>query len=129
MTEAVNLVEYLVRELDISTSQAEGGAGLLLCFAQQKMSEGDYQQVADAIPAISDIMSKAPRYEAKVTGPARAALSRAFGGLGGLTFLVGGFALLGLDKAKLPPFVAAMLSFFGQAGGAKVESLLRAVLR
>jgi len=129
VSEAENLIEHLVRELDITASQAEGGAGLLLCFAQQSMSAADYEQIADAIPAISDIMNKAPRFEAKVTGPARAAISRAFGGLGGLTFLVGAFALLGLDKTKLPPFVAAMLSFFGQAGGAKVESLLRAVLR
>lgn len=125
----MNLIEHLVHELDITTAQAEGGAGLLLCMAQHKMPAPEFLQVADAIPAISDIMAKSPRYEANMTGPARAAISRAFGGLGGLTFLVGAFALLGLEKTMLPKFVTAMLNYFNQVGGIGVESRLQAVLR
>ena len=125
----LSLTEHLAQKLNITSAQAEGGAGLLLCLAQLKLTQAEFQQVADSIPAISDIMAKAPRFEAKITSPLRAALSRACGGLGGLTFLVGAFQILKLNKTMLPPFVATMLDFFKQAGGDQVESLLKQALR
>jgi hypothetical protein len=124
-----NLTEHLVQTLNVTTAQAEGGAGLLICMAQHKLNRAEFQQVAETIPAISDIMAKAPRYEARITGPAWSAISRVCGGPGGLTFLVGAFSLLNLDKTMLPKFVDQILSYFNQEGGIEVEALLRAVLR
>jgi len=57
----VNLIEQLMDELGVTRQQAEGGAGLLLAFAQNKLGGDQFIEVADSIPAISDIIGKSPR--------------------------------------------------------------------
>jgi len=125
----VNLIEQLMEELGVTRQQAEGGAGLLLGFAQQKLDGDQFVEVADSIPAISDIIGKAPRGEIAAGRPSRVILSRLFGGLGGLYMLAVAFDGLGLDKLQLRKFVEVLLRHFCEKGGAKVEESLRATFR
>ena len=47
----MSLIEALTQQLGVSSEQAEGGAGLLLQMAKEKLSEGDFSQLdSDLIP-------------------------------------------------------------------------------
>ena len=125
----MNLIERLMKEMGVTRQQAEGGAGLLLEFAQKKLSGEQFVEVADSIPAISDIIGKAPQGEIAEGRPWWAFLSRLFGGSGGLYVLVSAFAGLGLDKLQLRKFVEVLLSHFREWGGERIEELLAAAFR
>jgi len=125
----MEMIERLSEQLGISRRQAEGGAGLLLEFAQQRLSPGDFIRVADTIPAISDVIGKAPRSNRRLPRPLLENLSRWFGGLGGLAGLAGAFEKVGCDQALIVAMVDALVDFFQEQGGEEVAALLRGVLR
>jgi len=116
-------------ELGVTHQQAEGGAGLLLAFAQKKLRNDQFIKVADSIPAISDIIGKAPRGEIAAGRPSRVVLSRLLGGLGGLYVLAAAFEGVGLDKLQLRKFVEVLLRHFREKGDARVEESLGAAFR
>lgn len=125
----MNLIERLMEDLGVTRQQAEGGAGLLLGFAQKNLARDRFVEVADSIPAISDIIGKAPRGEIALVRPWRAVLSRWFGGLGGLYVLVEAFRDLGLDKLQIAKFVEVLLDFFREKGGSEIEESLGLAFR
>ena len=128
------LIDKLVRELGISRAQAQGGAGLLLQWAQAHLSADQFQVVADTIPAISDVIGKSPVSTIpSLHGPSllgwltwcKQLCSR----LGSLAPLAGPMLQLGLPPAKVEPLVATVLQYFREQGGPEVELLLKRVLR
>jgi len=124
----MELVESLVKELQVTREQAEGGAGLLLQLASKKLSADEFTQVADTIPAISDLLAKSPRGEMRFARPLQARLRRWVGGLGHLSSVADGFATIGLDRPIIPRFVDTLLATFRSRGGPEVETILRSVL-
>jgi hypothetical protein len=125
----MEIVEHLIKELGVSTKQAEGGAGLLLELAQQRLSPEEFVEVARAIPAISDVIGKAPRRVSRPLGPLRDVLSRWFSSLGGLGVLVPRFEKLGCDKLMIRKFADAVVGFFRDKGGNEIATLLQGALR
>ena len=125
----MEVARRLAEDLGVTAMQAEGGAGLLLGFAEQRLSAEEFARVADTIPAISDVIGKAPRWEIRPASPLRESISRWFGGLGGLAGLVEGFEKLGCEKAMIVDFVNALVEFFREQGGDEIAALLRGVLR
>lgn len=125
----MEIVEHLVCELGVSAKQAEGGAGLLLGLVQQRLSSEEFVRVADVIPAISDVIGKAPRVPEGQPGRLRVLFSRWFGGLGGLTGLAGGFKNLGFERPLIGKFVETLIEFLREKGGDDVAALLHGALR
>ncbi len=125
----MNLIERLMKDLGVTRQQAEGGAGLLLGFAQRQLGCEPFVAVADSIPAISDIIGKAPRGEIAVPQPVRAYLSRLFGGVGCLYVLVEAFGRLGLEELQLRKFVEVLLRYFREKGGERVGESLGGAFR
>jgi len=118
------LIEHLIDELNISRQQAEGGAGLLLRQAQTRLSPDDFLRVAGAIPAVSDLIGKAPRQIGPEVGPLRVRWQCLFSGWGELAPLRSACEGLGLDRAAIDKFVAVIGSHFREQSGPEVESLL-----
>ena len=54
MSVNMELVQQLTQNLGIKEDQAKGGAGLIFQLAQQKLGDGEFAQVASAVPGISD---------------------------------------------------------------------------
>ncbi|HCK42324.1 MAG: hypothetical protein CMJ72_11955 [Planctomycetaceae bacterium] len=125
----MEIVEYLVEELGVSTRQAQGGAGLLLEFTQQRLDSEDFIRVANCLPAISDIIGKAPKIQYRPPRPLREKFSSLFGGLGGLAGLAETFERLGCDKVMIRKFVDAIIRFFRMKGGEEISSMLIHVLK
>ena len=112
-------------------NQAEGGIGLLLNMAREKLEEGDFSQIADTIPGASELLDQAPQTGGGVMG-AIGGIASAFGGkpegLGNLASLASGFSQLGLDTGMIGKFVPILLSFVQDKGGDQIKSLLKNII-
>jgi hypothetical protein len=124
----MELLQLLTDNLGVSQEQAQGGAGLLFQLAKDKLGSGDFQQVANAVPGIDDLMDKAPG-----SGPmgALGGLASSIGGgsLGNLAGLAAGFSQLKLDSGMITKFVPVILSFVQSKGGDGVKDLLASVFK
>lgn len=125
----MEIVEHLIKELGVSAKQAEGGAGLLLELAQQRLSPDEFAKIASVVPAISDVIGKAPRQVGRPIGPVRETLLRWFSGLGGLAVAASGFERLGGDKHSVRDFADALIRFFDTKGREEIATLLRVAFR
>ncbi|MEO1498621.1 MAG: DUF2780 domain-containing protein [Planctomycetota bacterium] len=137
----MSLVETLVQNLGVSNQQAEGGAGLLLQLAKDKLGSGEFSQLNDVIPDDFDsLMGAAPSVESGaaaggglmgMVGAAAEALGAgdAMGKLGDLAGLVGGFEKLGLDAGMLTKFAEAILDFVKSKGGDQLVGVLQSIMK
>jgi len=125
----MHLIEKLIHELNITRQQAEGGLGLLFEQAQWRLSSAEFLQVADAIPAVSDLISKAPRELGPGFGPLRNAWQQWFSGWGTLACLQSRCEGLGIDRAEIDQFIAVIGTWFREQDQTEAESLLLSVWR
>ena len=125
----MELLQMLTDNLGVSGEQAQGGAGLLFKMAKDKLGSGDFQQVADAVPGIDDLMAKAP--DGGSMGGALGGFASSIGGgsLGNLAGLAAGFSQLNLDSGMVTKFVPVILSFVQSKGGDGVKGLLASVFK
>jgi len=122
------LINQIIDQLNVSRQQAEGGVGLLLQQAQKRLSSEDFQRVADAIPAISDLIGKAPR-QVEPEGPLQELWQRWFRGWGPLASSRSRYKGLELDRAEINKFITVISSHFRERGGVELESLLSGAWR
>jgi hypothetical protein len=138
----MELVEQLVSQLGISSDQAEGGLGLIMKMAQEKLGAADFSQLGEIIPGADALIGKAPETGAGggeagggLLGQVTSAVGGLLGGgddgggLGGLAGLAGGFSALGLDVSKIGDFVSMVLAFVKEKGGDQAKGLLEGLLK
>jgi len=125
----MGLTEQLMDRLDVTCEQAEGGAGILLQLARDRLLREEFSKIADTVPALSDIVAKAPEFTTPSQRRLLILLSRLAGGLGGTAGLGRVFGRLGMGRSDIKGFVEVILGYFRQQGGPEVELLLRGVFR
>jgi hypothetical protein len=133
----MELIQQLISNLEVNETQAKGGAGLLFKLAKEKLGAGDFQQIADNVPGITNLLEAAPEPGAGgglmgALGGAASALGGLGGkmeGLGNLAQLAGGFSQLGLSTDMVGKFIPIVLSFVQSQGGDSVKGLLEQVLK
>jgi hypothetical protein len=111
-----SLTGMLASKLGVTQNQAEGGVGSMLKLAQEKLSAGDFDQVAKAIPGAQKYLDKA-----KALGAYTGALNN----LGGLN---GALAKLGIPPDTAAKFVPAVTNYVSKLGGSKTGALLKSAL-
>ena len=127
----MELVQLLTQNLGINEDQAKGGSGLILELAKQKLGDGEFAQIAGAIPGVSELIDSAPQAGGGLAG-AIGGLAGALGGGGNvanLAALAGGFTQLGLNPAMVSQFVPVILSFAQNQGGDQIKDILAGVLK
>lgn len=128
----MELIQQLTQGLGVDESQAKGGAGLIFKMAQEKLGDGDFAQLASAVPAVSNLIGEAPAAGGGLAG-AIGGLAGAMGGGGGqlanMAALAGGFGQLGLNPGMATKFVPIILSFVQNQGGDQVKNILAGVLK
>jgi hypothetical protein len=138
----MELIQQLVSSLGVNEDQAKGGAGLLFNLAKEKLGSGEFQQLADKIPGVSDLLGAAPAPSgaASAGGGMMGALGGVasslgagglgdkLGGLGDLAGLASGFSQLGLSSDMVGKFVPVVLSFVQNQGGDSMKGLLEKVM-
>lgn len=110
------IVGVLTNQLGLTETQAQGGVGAYLTLAQEKLSAGDFDQVAKLVPGASKYMDQAKSLGA-VTGPLKnaAGLDQALGNLG-------------LNQEAAWKFVPTVTDYLSNAGGATTKNLLAGVM-
>ena len=131
----MELIGLLTQGLGVNEDQAKGGAGLIFQLAKQQLGDGDFAQVADAVPGLDNLLGAAPQEGGGVMG-AIGGLAGALGGgggtlgkLAGLASLASGFEQLGLNSDMIGQFVPIILSFVQNKGGDNIKELLAGVLK
>lgn len=137
---SLDLVASLVKELGVSQTQAQGGAGAIFKAAQTRLGDGQFDQLLGGIPGVKELLRKAPN-------PGNGAgLGGGLGGmLGGFASMAGklgvnndavqgaqllaAFSSLGLNKDTLVKFIPVVLKYLETHGGADRVAALRAALK
>ena len=131
----MELIEQLVSNLGIQEEQAKGGAGLLFQLAKDKLGEGEFAQIADCVPGMSNLLQAAPADSGgggmmgALGGLASAALGEQGAGIGDLLTLAGSFSKLELSSDMVGKFVPIILSYVQSQGGEGVKGILEQVLK
>ena len=139
----MELIQQLVNNLGVNEGQAKGGAGLLFNLAKNKLGAGEFQRLADKVPAVKYLLGAAPA--SSTTASAGGSMMGALGGLasslgdgglgekmGGLenlANLASGFSQLGLSPDMIGKFLPIVLSFVQNQGGDSMKGLLEKVLK
>jgi len=138
----MEIIQQLVSSLGVNEDQAKGGAGLLFNLAKEKLGSGDFQQLADKIQGVGNLLGAAPEPSAAASagggmmgalGSVAASLGAGglgdkLGGLGDLAGLASGFSQLGLSSDMIGKFAPIVLSFVQNQGGDGIKDLLEKVL-
>lgn len=131
----MELIQQLTQGLGVEESQAKGGAGLIFKMAKEQLGDGEFAQVANAIPGIGNLIGEAPAEEKGLAGAigGLAGMAGALGGGGGqlanMAALAGGFSKLGLSPAMATKFIPIILSFTQSKGGDGIKDILAGVLK
>lgn len=131
--ELMELIQQLTQGLGVDESQAKGGAGLIFKMAQEKLGDGEFAQLASAVPAVSGLIGEAPAGGKGMAG-AIGGLAGALGGgkasqVANMAALAGGFSQLGLNPGMASKFIPIILSFVQSKGGDGVKDILAGVLK
>jgi hypothetical protein len=110
------LVNLLSSQLGVSETQASGGVGSILKLAQEKLSAGDFDQVAKAIPGADKYLAQAKQ----LLGG---------GNVGDKAGLQSAFSKLGMSPDMVGKFSPIVTQFVSQSGGSQAGSLLAGVLK
>ena len=113
---STSLTGLLSSQLGVTQNQAEGGVGSMLKLAQEKLTKGDFDQVAKVIPGAQKYLDKAK------------ALGAYTGAIGNAQGLTGALGKLGINSETAAKFVPAVTNFVSKAGGSKTGALLKSAL-
>lgn len=114
---AIDAFDILGKTLGLSKDQMAGGLGSMLQLAQEKLTRGDFDRVAAAIPGASKYLEQAKSLGA-VTGP-----------LKNLAGLKGALGKLGIDEKTASSFLSAVPQAVSKTAGPDVGKLLGSVLK
>ena len=129
----MELIQQLTQGLGVDESQAKGGAGLIFKMAKEQLGDGEFSQVAGAIPGISNLIGEAPAGGKGIAGAVGGLAGALGGGSGGqlsnIAALAGGFSQLGLNPSMATKFIPIILSFTQNKGGDGIKDILASVLK
>ena len=129
----MDLIQQLTQNLQVDETQAKGGAGLIFKMAKEQLGDGEFTQVASAVPGVSSLIGEAPSGGKGIAGAVGGLAGALGGGSGGqlsnMAALAGGFSQLGLNPGMASKFVPIILSFTQSQGGEGVKNILAKVLK
>ncbi len=127
------IIKGVMGKMNLQQNQVEGGIGLLLNTAKEKLSDGDFDQVKDAFGDVSTLLEAVPASSGDGLGSSLMGMaSSALGGntdLGSLAGLASGFKNLNMDMDTMMKFVPLVISLVKSNGNEVVSSLLEKVLK
>jgi uncharacterized protein VcgC/VcgE DUF2780 len=125
-TASPELVGELVKELAITPSQAQAGAGTLFGVAKSRLTAADFAKVAGAVPGMDGLLAAAPGAAGK---SGLEALAGQAGGVGGMLAAANTLSKLGLKPDTIAKFAPTLIKAVQSKGGAEVAKLLTGALK
>ena len=130
----LELINVLTSQLGVEEEQAKGGAGLLFQLAQDKLEGNQFDQVAQFVPGIAEMIQAAPQSGGGIAGAlggfaSAMGASSSVGNIANIAALAGGFSKLGLSPDMIQKFLPIILSYVQGKGGEGAVQLLLQVLK
>jgi len=125
------LIDTLVKQLGVTSEQAQGGSGALFEMAKNNMSGSDFSQLSQAVPGMDGILAAAPKSEpASATGSLLSGIAAASGNstLTDAASLVDAFQQLDLSGDMVGQFTPVIIDYVKQNGGEHLADILQASL-
>src|SRR5688500_7724169 len=121
----------LTKNLGVTGAQAEGGTGVLLKAAQEKLGYAEFGKMLGGVPGLTDLLKKAPAPGGGGgLGGLLGGLASAVGGNAALIAnIVQGFGKLGLKPDDAKKFAPIILGFLRTKVGPDVASKLESALK
>lgn len=127
-----NIVQELMKKLNLTEEQAKGGLGLLLKFCQEKLDKQNFSKITELVghnwqeliksaPDASAVMGKLSGF-ASVFGEKAAQL-------GSMASFASGFKKLNIDITKIQQFIDVTLDTLQEKGGPHVKELIQKYLK
>lgn len=114
------LVKQLMKETDVTESQAKGGSGALFEMAKEEMSAEDFGKISDVVPEMDDLLGSVPAIGNKN--------SSMLGGIAkqitGMPKVVAAFDKLGISEDKVALFTPLIVNYVEKKGGKALGDLL-----
>ncbi len=120
------LIKLLMSQTGVDQSQAEGGLGLLLKVAQDKLSSGDFSELGKAIPGALALLESAPQSGGGLLGGLASALGG--GKMGVLAELVAGFSKLGVSADTARQFAPVVIGWLQKNGSTQAIEIIKKLL-
>jgi len=123
------LIDLLVKNVNVDEKQARGGAGLLLKVARDRLGAQQFSSLLGGVPGLEDLIGQAPQ---------AGGFSKLFGGLAGslggsngavIAQIVSGFGSLGLSPDHAKRMAPVMMQFLRGKVGAETADTLEKTLR
>jgi hypothetical protein len=123
---ADNLVNMLTEELDISSSQAQKGAGAIFEYAKDNLDRDDFATVAKGIPSMDSLLDAAPEAD-RDSGVGR--MSRRLNDfdreLGGRAKLVDSFDQLDMDPEMIIDYLDVIYDYLYTSSGEEAVDIMQ----
>jgi hypothetical protein len=113
-----------VKELAITPSQAQAGAGALFGVAKSKLTPADFAKVAGTVPGMDGLLAAA----APAAG-GKSALDALAGQAGGMVGALNTLSKLGLKPDAIAKFAPTLIKLVQSKGGAEIGKLLAGALK
>ena len=126
-----SLTDTLVKKLNISNEQAQGGAGALFQLAKSKLDAGQFAELSKAVPEMDNLLNAAPKQSGALSalaGDASAALGEANNPYGNLAGLASCFKVLNLSPDRVDEFVPVVVDYVSAKSGALTGNMLQSAL-
>ena len=130
-TVKTGLTDTLMKQLGVTSEQAQGGSGALFEVAKNNMSDSDFGQLSQAVPGMDGILAAAPKSESdSATGSLLSGIAAASGNntLTDATSLVNAFQQLDLSGDMVGQFTPVIIDYVKQSGGEQLANILQAAL-
>ena len=130
-TAQTGLIDTLIKQLGVTSAQAEGGSGALFQMAKNNMSDSDFSQISQAVPGMDGILAAAPKSDPdSATGKLLSGIAAASGNstLTDATALVNAFQQLDLSENMVGQFTPVIIDYVKQNGGEHLANILQVAL-
>ncbi len=126
-----SLTDTLMKQLGVTSEQAQGGSGALFEAAKNNMSDSDFGQLSQAVPGMDGMLAAAPKSESdSATGSLLSGIASASGNskLTDATSLVDAFQQLDLSGDMVGKFTPVIIDYVKKNGSEHLGTLLQSAL-
>lgn len=126
-----DLIKMITAQLNVSETQASGGAGAILGAAKKFLGE-DFSEISKHLPNVEQMISAAPQASSSnlsgLVGNVLSAFGQGDNKLAGLAVLASQFKDLKLDSTMITQFLPLITQFLQQKGGDGAAQMLQKVI-
>lgn len=120
-----DVVSLITDELDVSSSEARGGAGAIFAYAKYSLDSYDFETIAEGIPEMDSLLDAAPEFDDDSRlGRISDTLNVFDSSLGGRAYLADSFDELDMDRDMVTEFLEIIYDYVDSASGERAMEML-----